>query len=98
MPFRSLLRLAGGAGLLMALAACTQSAPQEFGVSGAPPSPAGTVFRSTDPNIDEAQARAYCAGGYDKLGEQNFTTDSGTITQWRIRCTPYAASSPLPFL
>lgn len=86
------------ASLLMAsaLAACAPSYHQEFAVTGASPAPAGTEFRNSDPKINDVEARAYCADGYDKLSTQTQPSDSGPIEEWRVRCKPYTVSL-LPF-
>jgi hypothetical protein len=93
------LQLAGGTLALASLAGCAPTDSPEFAVTGMAPSPQSTVFRSTDPNVNDAAAKAYCAGGYEKLGEQSFPTESGgTIQEWRVRCTPTYALTWIPFL
>jgi hypothetical protein len=79
-----------------AVASCAPSLQQEFAVTGAPPAPANTPFRNSDPNINDVEARAYCADGYEKISSESRPTDSGTIDQWRVRCTPYSVDF-LPF-
>ena len=78
--------------LVGSVAACAPSYPQEFAVTGAPASQQGTMFRNSDPKINDVLARSYCADGYDKLSDQTQQTDSGPIEEWRIRCTPYSVS------
>jgi hypothetical protein len=68
------------------------SQPEDFAVTGAPPSPAGTLFRSSDPDINAVQARGICADGYDKLGTSTLPTDSGTLEEWQLRCKEYSVS------
>ena len=79
----------------LALSACSLLPPspdQEFAVTGSAAAPADAMFRSHDPNINDVQARAYCADGYDKLSESTIPTDGGDLTEWRVRCTPYSVS------
>jgi hypothetical protein len=97
MSFRRRLTLAAASAVMAVLGGCVQSESQEFAVTGAPPSPPGTPFRTTDPNVNDVQARAYCAGGYEKLGEQTVATEDGTIQEWRVRCTPHDMLDAFPF-
>lgn len=80
------------AALVSACGLLPETQPQEFAVSGAAPAPAGTVFRNHDPAINDVEAKGYCADGYDKLGESKQPTDSGDLTVWQVRCTPYEPS------
>ncbi|HLY57795.1 MAG TPA: hypothetical protein VKS60_19685 [Stellaceae bacterium] len=96
MPIRRCLTLAAAAALL---SGCISTESQDFAVTGAAPSPPGTVFRSTDPNVNDVEAKGYCAAGYEKLGEQTVATeDGGTLQEWRVRCIPYGTLSWLPFM
>ena len=97
MPIRRCLMVAAAAALL---SGCIHTESQEFAVTGnSMPAPPGTVFRTSDPNVNDVQARGYCASGYEKLGEQTVATeDGGTLQEWRIRCIPYGTLSFLPFM
>jgi hypothetical protein len=95
MPDRKLPRAVAAIAVVGFLTGCVEAEYQEFAVTGASPSPAGTVFRTSDPNLTDAQAHDYCAGGYEKLSEQTMPTDSGTIQVWRVRCEPQAV---FPFI
>jgi len=98
MSRRHRLEVALAAAALALLGGCVQTESQEFAVTAATPSPPGTMFRTSDPNVNDAQARAYCADGYEKLGEQSVATEDGMLQEWRVRCTPRATFDFLPFL
>ena len=75
---------------LCLVAACTPLTPQPFAVtSSAETAPPGTMFRSNDPNINDVQAKGFCADGYEKLDESVQPSDGGNWTEWHVRCTPY---------
>jgi hypothetical protein len=99
------MRVAFAVAAALILGGCSLMPPsqqQEFTVSGAVPAATPAPFRNTDPQIDAVLARQYCADGYQKLGEASLPSDSGTLQQWQIRCTPYhptlVAGVPLPSL
>jgi hypothetical protein len=85
------------AGLMLGfiLAGCAAPQQQDFAVTAsATASPPGTQFRSNDPNANDVLAKGVCADGYQKLDESTQPTDSGDLTEWHVRCTPYAAILP----
>ena len=68
MPIHRLACLSLVLGGVALLAACAAPAPQEFAVTQrSEPAPVGTLFRTSDPNINDVLAKGYCADGYEKL-------------------------------
>jgi hypothetical protein len=99
MVFRPIFASASALAAVTLVAGCVRTQEPEFAVTASvPPAAPGTLFRASNPTLADEEAHASCAGGYEKLGEQNYASETGTLQAWRIRCVPYSVFSPIPFL
>ncbi len=89
------LRLLVAAGAL-SLAGCGFFSPRieqpQFSVSAAPPVQPAKEFRNGNPDLNDLQAKAYCADGYEKVAASQAPTDDSMLDVWQVRCARYGFS------
>ncbi len=66
--------------------------PTQLSVSALPPSDPPKEFRNRNPNLNDLQAKYYCADGYEKVSTSQAPTDDGMLDVWQIRCARYSFS------